>query len=518
MNFNSYLFLLLFVPFSLLGYYFTANFGHRRLSIIWLILVSLLFYGWQKPLFVLLLLSSIISNYVIQIILSKIRIDSRRTIVLTIGIVANILLLGYFKYTNFFANNLGTILHRDLNLNTIIIPLAISFFTLQQIAYLVDAYRRKLESHDFLDYSLFVTFFPKLVSGPIVRFSELMPQITRKVMPCITAENISLGLTVLCLGLFQKVIIADNIAAYVTPVFSNAASGTALSFFESWQGALGYTFQLYFDFSGYTNMAIGLAFLFGFRLPLNFYSPYKATSVIDFWRRWHMTLSRFIRDYLYIPLGGNLKGIPRQMINLMIAMIIAGFWHGAGWTFIIWGALHGFYLAINHCWSRLRKKLSSDPENSRGLPPVISIPITFIAVVIAWVFFRANSVGAATNILNGMVGGNGFVLPFGYQTHLGLLGPLLGHIGITFSPLTVFSHLAVIWIFVSLLICWFFPNVQEYMSNYPVTLDNFRERSITKHRWLKWEPSLLTALITSALALIALTNISHISSFIYTRF
>jgi len=518
MLFNSYLFIFAFLPLVLLGYYLTANRGHSRFAIVWLVAASLLFYGWYNPIYVALISCSILFNYILGIILTHRKTANQRKLVMALGVTINILLLGYFKYTNFFIDNANVLFHSDFNLNTIILPLAISFFTLQQIAYIVDTYRCKINKHDFLEYCLFITFFPKLIAGPIVRFKEMMPQIDKDHMPLLTIENIAIGLTVFALGLFKKVILADSIGSFVAPVFNVAAEGMAMSFFNSWIGALSYTFQLYFDFSGYCDMAIGLGLMFSIRLPLNFWSPYKATSIIDFWRRWHITLSRFLRDYLYIPLGGNRKGIPRQMVNLMAVMVIAGFWHGAGWTFIIWGALHGSYLVINHCWRQLKQKLGKDTERTSLWLTAISILITFLAVVVAWVFFRADSVESAWSILKGMTGLNGFILPAEYYTALGAIGQLMGQIGITFAPLNSFSPYAGILILLSMIICWFLPNVQEYMSNYKPALDSFPGEVVKPRSWLRWEPSLMGVFVIAIMAAVAILGLSHVQEFIYAQF
>jgi alginate O-acetyltransferase complex protein AlgI len=515
---NSYLFLFLFLPVTLLGYYLIIYWRHSRMAVVWLVVASLLFYGWYNPVYLALISSSIIFNYLAGKILTILKTDSLRKSVLAFGVTVNILLLGYFKYANFFVDNVNILFQKDFHLNTIILPLGISFITLQQIAYLADIFQNKTGRHSLLDYCLFVTFFPKLISGPIVRFKEMMPQVIKDHLPRPTSENVGVGLTVLFLGLSKKVVLADGIGAYVAPIFNAAANGSALSFFNSWGGALAYTFQLYFDFSGYCDMAIGLGLLFGIRLPLNFYSPYKATSIIDFWRRWHMTLSRFLRDYLYIPLGGNRRGYPRQMVNLMVVMAIAGFWHGAGWTFVIWGTLHGLFLAINHGWRLLKRQLSWDTKKPTRLGIVVSIFFTFIAVVLAWVFFRADNVGGAVAIIKSMVGMNGFVLPSSYYDAMGPIGRFLGQIGISFAPVTGFSSSLVIWIIALLVICWFLPNVQEFMSNYKPAIDIFPGEIGTRHSKMRWEPSLLSAIVTSVIFIVAFLGLGHVSTFIYFQF
>lgn len=448
----------------------------------------------------------------------------RRRLLMASGVTVNILFLGYFKYANFFIDNINAVFQTSLHLDAIILPLAISFFTLQQIAYLVDIYRGERQEHGFCEYCLFVTFFPKLLSGPIVRMKEMMPQIGKQDQPRLSSQIIAVGLTVLFLGLFKKVFLADQIGAFVAPVFDAAAQGNGINFFNSWSGALAYTFQLYFDFSAYSDMAIGLGLIFGIRLPLNFYSPYKAKSIIDFWRRWHMSLSFFIRDYIYIPLGGNRRGFVRQMIYLLVAMAIAGLWHGAGWTFVIWGSLHGLYLVINNCWRRLKRALGMEREEKRSSwwGGAISTLITFIAITIAWVFFRADSLNAAIEMLKGMFGVYGFHLPVTYLAPLGAVGHFLGQIGVNFDllyPLPGFSPLVIFWILGSLFICWFLPNVQEYMSDYQPALEGFRGESRKPlFSWLRWKPSFSRVFAISVIAALAILGLNQVTQFIYFRF
>ncbi len=522
MSITSYTFLFVFLPITLLGYYVVGKLDRPRIAIIWLIAASLVFYAWANPIYLALITGSVIFNYAAGMKLASVESIRQRKLVMASGVVANILLLGYFKYAIFFIDNTNTLLGSSFHRSTVVLPLAISFFTLQQIAYLVDIYRGERQEHGFWEYCLFVTFFPKLLSGPIVRLKEMMPQIVKDYRPYITGQNLAVGLTTLFLGLFKKVILADNLQTYVTPVFDAAGRGAAMSFFNSWSGALAYTLQLYFDFSGYCDMAIGLGLMFGIRLPLNFYSPYKATSIIDFWRRWHMTLSSFVRDYIYIPLGGNRHGLVRQMAYLLVAMTIIGFWHGAGWTFIIWGALHGFYLVVNHAWRRLQMALGHNLEKSACGATVISTLITFIAVTIAWVLFRADSVSTALTIISHMTGVYGFYLSILDYQHLGAIGQFLGHIGVNFGllyPLPGLSLLAIVWISASFCICWFLPNVQEYMSDYPPSLDSFeshtKEPSLS---WLRWKPSLTTLVALSCGFVITILALSKVSQFIYFRF
>ena len=461
MLFNSYLFLFAFLPIALIGYYFIGKYSNKKWTIIWLILISLVFYGWYNPAYLFFLIGSIIVNYSLGIIIAnKTNISTRKTLV-TIGIIINILSLGYFKYTNFFIDNINTILKTDLVLNTIILPLAISFFTIQQIGYLVDVYRKETTKYNFLEYCLFVVFFPKLISGPIARFKEIIPQLQSKEFPRLDRNNFSVGITVFFLGLFKKVILADYIAGLANPVFTAASQGAVVHFFDAWTGAFAYAFQIYFDFSAYSDMAIGLGLLFGIRLPLNFFSPYKATNPSDFWRRWHITLSRFIRDYLYIPLGGNRKGFSRQMISLLVAMTIAGIWHGAGWTFVIWGLLHGIYLVFYHSWKRLRKSLGMPPDKPNWWKTSISVAFTFLAVTIAWVFFRSNNIATALGVFKGMFGFNKIVLPLNFASRLDAIIPGISHIlsivGIHFvanASALVFKPSALAFLFICFVICW----------------------------------------------------------------
>jgi D-alanyl-lipoteichoic acid acyltransferase DltB (MBOAT superfamily) len=369
------------------------------------VLASLFFYSWWNIAYLPIILVSMLLNYVVGISLSK---DNEHTKVskkslLAFGIVANIALLGYFKYADFLIENVNLATNSHIPLLHLALPLAISFFTFQQIAYLVDSYRGETKEYDFLNYANFVTFFPQLIAGPIVHHAEMMPQFAKTKNKVKNYNNIALGLFIFSIGLFKKVVIADSFAVWATAGFDTAAT---LSFFEAWATSLSYTFQLYFDFSGYTDMAIGAALLFNIKLPINFNSPYKATSIQDFWRRWHITLSRFLRDYVYIPLGGNRKSNFRTYTNLMGTFIIGGIWHGAGWTFVFWGFLHGIALVIQRAWNQLGFKLWT----------WLAWLITFNFVNIAWVFFRAKEWGDAVKVLSGMVSLDNIVVSKSLET------------------------------------------------------------------------------------------------------
>ena len=362
---------------------------------------------------------SMLFNYVIGNSLNKEIKTNKKSFskksILIFGIVCNIALLGYFKYADFFIENFNFAIGTNVNLLHLVLPLAISFFTFQQVAYLVDSYRGETKEYDFLNYALFVTFFPQLIAGPIVHHKEMMPQFANNRNMVKNYRNIALGLFIFSIGLFKKVVIADTFAVWVTQGFDIAVT---LNLFEAWATSLSYTFQLYFDFSGYTDMAIGISLLFNIKLPINFNSPYKATNIQDFWRRWHITLSRFLRDYIYIPLGGNKKGSFRTYSNLLATFVIGGFWHGAGWTFLFWGFLHGIALVIHRLWSNLGFKMWT----------WLAWFITFNFVNIAWVFFRAKEWEDAVKVLGGMFGSYTFLINFTEEKYKLVIFILIGFI------------------------------------------------------------------------------------------
>ena len=392
MLFNSYEFIFLFLPITFFIYFYLNYKRLTEASKGFLVFSSLFFYSWWNVAYLPIILSSMLFNYIIGTSLGKIDKDKPKVskkALLVFGIVANIALLAYFKYMDFFIENINFFTDSNIPLLHLALPLAISFFTFQQIAYLVDSYRGETREYDFLNYALFVTFFPQLIAGPIVHHKEMMPQFNKKRNKFKNYENIQKGLFIFSIGLFKKVVIADTFAVWATKGFDVS---TTLNFTEAWITSLSYTFQLYFDFSGYTDMAIGAALLFNIKLPINFNSPYKSLSIQDFWRRWHITLSRFLKDYIYIPLGGNRKGEFRTYTNLMTTFLIGGIWHGAGWTFIFWGFLHGIALVIHRIWNKLGFKLWT----------WVAWFVTFNFVNIAWVFFRAKSWDDALKVLHAM--------------------------------------------------------------------------------------------------------------------
>jgi len=422
--FNSYEFIFLFLPFSFFIYFFLLE---KRLitgAKGFLVFASLFFYSWWNIAYLPLILVSMLFNYVIGNSLNEnfqqVRVHKKS--LLTFGVIANLALLGYFKYTDFFLENFNLAFDGSVPLLHLALPLAISFFTFQQIAYLVDSYRCETAEYDFLNYALFVTFFPQLIAGPIVHHAEMMPQFASKWNLVKNYKNIATGLFIFSIGLFKKVVIADTFAQWATAGFDQAEY---LNLLEAWATSLSYTFQLYFDFSGYTDMAIGAALLFNIKLPINFNSPYKALDIQDFWRRWHITLSRFLRDYIYIPLGGNRKGSFRTYNNLMATFILGGIWHGAGWTFVFWGFLHGMALVVHRFWKQL----------GFTMPKVLAWFVTFNFINIAWVFFRAKEWDDAIKVLTGMFFGD-IIISDKHLSKLGFLqdygvefGQFLFHLG-----------------------------------------------------------------------------------------
>jgi alginate O-acetyltransferase complex protein AlgI len=461
--FNSPSFLLIFLPVTLVGFFLIAA-QSRRAAALWLALASLAFYAVWNPRFVALLLASVAFNYGMGFALSKARGHWRARPFLVAAIAVDLGLLAFFKYTNFFLTTVNELSGVQIPLAHIVLPLGISFFTFTQIAFLVDVSCGIATEYNFIDFLLFVTYFPHLIAGPVLHHKQMMPQFaapaTYRFNPGLFAE----GFCIFLIGLAKKIVLADALAAFVTPLFDAVENGTAVTFFESWGASLAYTFQLYFDFSGYSDMAIGLSLLFGVTLPINFASPYKSRNVIEFWRRWHMTLSQFLRDYLYVQLGGNRRGPILRYVNLMLTMILGGLWHGANWTFVAWGTLHGLFLVLNHGWQRLWTTGGESPPLAANLTATCATALTFFAVVASWVVFRARSIHGATMVWTGMSGANGFVLPAeiaaiipGLGRHVNVVGnmPLLGN----GSVMGVFEQICLIGLAAAL--CFAFPNTQH---------------------------------------------------------
>lgn len=450
-----------------------------------MVAASLFFYSWWNVLYLPLILGSILFNFILGTSLSRgenTKGIPRKTILIT-GIVANILLLGYFKYMDFFISNANVVLGSHWELMHIILPLGISFFTFTQIAYLVDAYRNEVKEMDYLNYTLFVTFFPHLLAGPILHHKEMMPQFDAVKNKVLNAKNIAAGLFLFSIGLFKKVVIADTFAQWANAGFS---SDSALNFFEAWATSLSYTFQLYFDFSGYTDMALAVALMFNIKLPANFNSPYKALDIQDFWRRWHITLSRFLRDYIYIPLGGNRKGEWRTYANLFSVFLIGGLWHGASWMFVTWGALHGIAIVMHRMWKQLGLTMNS----------LLAWFITFNFINITWIFFRAKDWDQASNILQGMGYGD-IIVSDKFEISLGVLK----NVGIEFGQFMIHlggSTSTWIWILCATLLMLITPNSTKLTQNF--------------------KPSTITLGVTIILCVDALIHLSKNSEFLYFNF
>ena len=470
MLFNSYEFIFVFLPITFFVYFYLNSKRLTTASKAFLVFSSLFFYSWWNIAYLPLILISMLFNYVIGNSLNSKKEENKKSFskksILIFGIVANLSLLGYFKYADFFIENFNIVAQTNINLFNLLLPLAISFFTFQQIAYLVDSYRQETKEYDFLNYALFVTFFPQLIAGPIVHHSEMMPQFANKWNAVKKYRNIALGLFIFSIGLFKKVVIADTFAVWATAGFDTA---TTLNLFEAWATSLSYTFQLYFDFSGYTDMAIGIALLFNIKLPINFNSPYKARNIQDFWRRWHITLSRFLRDYVYIPLGGNKISSFRTYSNLLATFVIGGLWHGAGWTFVFWGFLHGMALVIHRAWSNLGFKMWT----------WLAWLITFNFVNVAWVFFRAKEWDDPVRGLGGMFSLDNVVIALSLENISGDLFTIL-------------------WIIAGFILVLFFKNTVEKAKELKI---NYK-----------------TLFFTLFCLLAALLSVNKVSEFLYFNF
>ena len=495
MLFSSFTFLLEFLPATILA--FAAARQHSsRAGIIVLVGASLFFYGAWRPILLLLFAGSVATNFLLGLAMEN---PSRRRAVGLFGVALNLSVLGLFKYTNFLFDVLKETTGAALPHVDILLPLGISFFTFQQIAYLVDVTRGARIERDIVSYTLFVSFFPHLIAGPLVHHAEMIPQFKRE-RSGRSAVLAARGWAIFVAGLFKKVAIADNLAQFVNPVFAHADAGGSVGAQWAWLSILAYTLQIYFDFSGYSDMAIGLALLFGIRLPVNFRSPYKATSIIDFWRRWHITLSRFLRDYLYIPIGGNRLGAQRRYINLMLTMALGGLWHGAGWNFLIWGALHGAFLVVNHLWRAGERKPSTT-----FAPLASSWLLTFLAVVVGWVFFRAKTLTGAGQMLGGLLGFGG---DSAYASE--------GIVRVMDLPLLVGEQrlLLIGWsaIALGMAVALFLPNVPQVYR--------YREyrRKPESGAFPNWRPNFIWASLTALALVVSLFGMWQRVEFLYFQF
>ncbi|MBT7558739.1 MBOAT family protein [Candidatus Woesearchaeota archaeon] len=532
MLFNSYLFILIFLPMVLIGFGIIGRLGHHKVAISWLVASSLLFYGWWNPLYVWLLLMSVLFNYAIGVAL----LDSNKKVFLVLGIAVNIALLGYFKYANFFIDNVNYILKSNFSFDDVILPLAISFFTFQQITYLIDAYNGKTKEYSFLHYLLFVTFFPQLIAGPIVHHKEMMPQFCNDFIYKINARNISIGITIFFIGLFKKVVIADNLATYATPVFNASELGLEITFLEAWAGAIAYSFQLYFDFSGYSEMALGIARMFGIILPVNFFSPFKATNIADFWRRWHITLSNFIKDYLFYPVNivmtryailnkYNKIGefLITVLVPMMIAWFLAGLWHGSNWTFVIFGLMHGCYLIVYRIYLDIRYLIFSKGGKSGIFSTALLRMFMFFIVTMSFVMFRSESVNGAISMYKSMVGGRGISVSSWFESKMAVLGDIPNILGVRYDGffyngiLTSNPENLILFLAFLFFIVWFSPNVIElFRLNNPalgvdVLLKNAKNRIL-------WNINIYFLIATVILSVVSIMFVQQESEFIYFNF
>ena len=546
MLFNSKEFIAWFLPITVIGFFLLGTRRFERAAVAWLILASLFYYAWWRTEYVALLMFSIAFNYWVGLRLSA---NAKRAL-LASAIAVNLLLLGYYKYSLFFVENINALFGTSFWMAAILLPIGISFFTFQQIAYLVDAYDGVAKEQNFLNYCLFVTFFPQLIAGPIVHHKEMLPQLRRAETFRPHLDNLCVGLTIFAIGLFKKVGLADNVAIYADQVFDAAATGGSVGFLEAWGGALAFTLQIYFDFSGYSDMAIGLARLFGIRLPINFDSPLKAASIIDFWARWHMTLTRFLTSYVYNPITLALtrrrmaagkpvlrRGAVKPEVFLALiafptltTMFLSGLWHGAGYQFVVWGLLHGLYLTINHAW-RMLCHTAGLTKSALG-PPLrpVGVILTFTAVVFSLVYFRADSVSHANVLIGAMFGQNGFVFPTAFQAWLWDLSPAFAGV-FEFARLPLIDEAEVLHLALLLAIVWFFPNTQQWvLASFDVTgrksgedaerFSPVRPFVGLGSRLMLWRPTPLNAVVVGGLFTASLLGVlsEAPSRFLYFNF
>lgn len=545
MLFNSNLFVFVYLPLLALGFYLLGR-STRRGALLWLTLGSLVFYAWWRPTNVLLIAPSILINYGLARGMQRLLVkeDRRATWLLVIGIVFNVLFLGYFKYRNFFYETVNYTLGTDIPYAHLILPLGISFITFQKIAFLIDVHGGRVDKFTLREYFLFVLFFPQLIAGPIVHYREMMPQF-RRVTCRFQGPEFSLGVTLFIFGLFKKVVLADSISPQVAEQFQRAVGGDELSLLLAWMTALGYTLQLYFDFSGYSDMALGMGRMFGVRLPPNFDSPLAATNIIDFWRRWHMTLTRFLTAYIYNPLvlsmtrrrvaagrqvaGGSGFSIGPFLLMVvyptLLVMLISGIWHGAGFQFVVWGLIHGVYLCINHAWRTLPfvRKWRSGKRYHVVMAPV-GFVVTFLAVVVAMVFFGAPSASVAVHVLEGMAGLHGIELPAGVLGNLGPLAGTMQAMGIIEADWwylsTFIRHVGLIVLLLGLAVVG--PNTLQILGWDTAEVKEGKSQPVTRLFGflpsLRWQGSLVWAGFVAILGGIAVYQIGGPSEFLYWQF
>jgi alginate O-acetyltransferase complex protein AlgI len=546
MLFNSDGFLFGFLPVTLCGFYLLGGIS-RTAALRWLIFASLTFYAWWRPINVLIIGPSILINFGLARLLLRLNqgdgLRRASNAVLLLGISFNVLFLAIFKYTDFLFSTINDVLGANLVLKHIILPLGISFITFQKIAFLIDVQAGRVRSFTFQDYCTFVLFFPQLIAGPIVHYREMMPQFHAAACR-FDKQNVAIGLTLLLFGLFKKVVLADKIAFLVTPIYDHAVSEGRTSLLLAWMAAVGFTLQLYFDFSGYTDMALGLARFFGIRLPPNFNSPLRASSIIDFWLRWHMTLTRFLTAYIYNPLvlwltrrrlarkkpgfGGRDTTVGAFVVLLMFPMIItmfvSGLWHGAGYGFIVWGLIHGCYLTINHGWRVLATRLWPDRRSYNRVMEPAGLVLTFVSVTIAMIFFRSPTVTSAIDLIKGIFGLNGVALPEPLFDRFGPLAGIFARGGVTAVSWNAQDFVkTAMWISLLMFVALACPNTLQLLAAYEPALGIKPQPAnvnlgIGRIRLVKWRPSLPWAIAVSAIAGIAIFSIGGPSEFLYWQF
>jgi len=541
--FNSYEFIFVFLPLTLAGF-FVLGLRSRNLALGWIVAASIGFYAWWRPLNVIIIAPSIIINFMLGRWLLRLVEDDARAVlarmVLLLGIAFNIAFLGYFKYVNFLATAANDVLGTDFVLARIVLPLGISFITFQKIAFLIDVHGRRVASFSLPRYCLFVLFFPQLIAGPIVHYREMMPQFEQAGCRW-SKEHMAVGLSLFVLGLFKKVVLADGIAEHVSPIYEGAAGGAEVTLIPAWIAAVGFTLQIYFDFSGYSDMALGLARFFGIRLPANFDSPLKATNIIDFWLRWHMTLTRFLTAYLYNPLAlwltrrrmaKGLPGVGGRRTSLgaflqllagptLLTMFVSGLWHGAGYLFLLWGLLHGVYLSVCHAWRLYGPKTSWSKERYERLMRPTGFVITFLSVAVAMILFRSTDANAARELLQGMAGLNGISLPEQVLVQLGpMKEPLSGFVEASADMSARDLAVAVAWMGVLLATALLLPNSLQLMGRYGPAL-GVRPEPAARPSYIRsfdWAPTVAWALVLSSLAAASVLRLGGKSEFLYWQF
>jgi alginate O-acetyltransferase complex protein AlgI len=511
--FNSVEFIFLFLPATLIGYVVAEKLAGAPGARLLLLTASVFFYCWWEIKFFPILITSFLLNFGFGLLLASARSPSAANRLITTGICLNLAGLAHFKYIGFFTLVLNDAIGANVKVPVALLPLGISFFTFHQITYLVHVYKSKEAENDPVRYGLFVAFFPQLLAGPITYAREILPQFSDKAFGKVRSLDMAAGISIFAVGLFKKVVLADSVAPYADQIFTASGNGAHLTLFEGWLGVIAYAFQIYFDFSGYSDMAIGLARMFGIRLPLNFHSPYKATSIIEFWRRWHISLSRFLRDYLYIPLGGNRLGEGRHLTNLMITMVLGGLWHGAAWSFVVWGALHGAYLILNHMWRHISVKYPALRVDWLG-----GI-VTFLAVCVAWVYFRADSLHTAHGVLWAMAGGNGVSIPSSLGESWPTLTQLIPMGGIQFAATLLFpDRLGFLLIAVCAGVAFLLPNTQQFLGKYGNAIDPYKHIERNEPRWWKWSPNWYWGMGISIAIGVSLLTFQRSARFLYFQF